>query len=37
MPIFERRAFIDILLEENNKIKSFREQELSKGKNKRKK
>ena len=28
MPIFERRAFIDILMEENNKIKENREREM---------
>ena len=37
MPIFERRAFIDILMEENNKIKENREREMNKAKSKSKK
>jgi len=35
MPVFERRAFIDILMDENNKIKEHREREISKAKSKR--
>ena len=36
MPVFERRAFIDILMEENNKVKEHREREAAKISNKRK-
>ena len=35
MPIFERRGFIDILVEENEKIKQAREREIQKSKSKR--
>lgn len=35
MPIFERRKFIDILMEENDKIKEAREREIQKSKSKR--
>jgi hypothetical protein len=36
MPIYERRAFIDILMEENKKVKEHREREQSKANAKRK-
>jgi len=36
MPIYERRAFIDILMEENKKVKEYREREQSKANAKRK-
>jgi hypothetical protein len=36
MPIYERRAFIDILMEENKKVKEHREKEISKQNSKRK-
>lgn len=36
MPVFERRVFLDILTEENNKIKENREREVTKAKSKRK-
>lgn len=32
MPVFERRKFIDILMEENDKIKEAREREMNKAK-----
>ncbi len=32
MPVFERRKFIDILMEENEKIKEAREREMNKAK-----
>lgn len=35
MPIFERRKFIEILMEENDKIKEAREREIQKSKSKR--
>jgi len=35
MPIFERRKFIEILMEENEKIKDAREREIQKSKSKR--
>lgn len=35
MPIFERRKFIEILMEENEKIKDAREREIQKAKAKR--
>ena len=36
MPVFERRAFIEILMDENNKVKEHREREAAKISNKRK-
>jgi hypothetical protein len=36
MPIYERRAFIEILMEENKKVKEHREREQSKANAKRK-
>jgi hypothetical protein len=36
MPVFERRAFIDILMEENTKVKEQREREIAKQNSKRK-
>jgi hypothetical protein len=36
MPIFERRGFIDILIEEHSKIKENRERESNKIKSKNK-
>ena len=36
MPIFERRKFIEILMEENTKIKEARDREMQKAKSKRK-
>ena len=36
MPVFERRAFIDILMEENSKVKEQREREIAKQNSKRK-
>jgi hypothetical protein len=36
MPVYERRAFIDILMEENKKVKEYREREASKANAKRK-
>jgi hypothetical protein len=35
MPIFERRKFIEILMEENTKIKEARDREMQKAKSKR--
>lgn len=35
MPIFERKSFISILMDENKKIKDHREQEMSKAKNRK--
>jgi len=35
MPVFERRKFIEILMEENDKIKESREREIQKSKSKR--
>ena len=32
MPVFERRKFIDILMEENEKIKEARERQMNKAK-----
>ena len=32
MPVFERRRFIEILMEENDKIKEAREREMRKNK-----
>jgi hypothetical protein len=36
MPVFERRVFLDILMEENNKVKEHREREFNKAKSKKK-
>jgi hypothetical protein len=36
MPVYERRAFIDILMEENKKVKEYREREQAKINSKRK-
>ena len=36
MPVYERRAFIDILMDENKKVKEHREREMSKANAKRK-
>mgnify|MGYP003352510470 FL=1 len=36
MPVFERRAFIEILMDENNKVKEHREREAAKANSKRK-
>jgi hypothetical protein len=36
MPVYERRAFIDILMEENKKVKEHREREVAKANSKRK-
>ncbi len=36
MPVFERRVFLDILMEENNKVKEHREREVNKAKSKKK-
>jgi hypothetical protein len=36
MPVYERRAFIDILMDENKKVKEHREREMSKANSKRK-
>ena len=36
MPVFERRAFIDILTEENKKVREHREREVNKANAKRK-
>lgn len=35
MPIFERRAFIEILMDENKKVKDHRERERNKAKSKK--
>lgn len=35
MPVFERRKYIEILMEENDKIKQAREKEANKAKAKR--
>jgi hypothetical protein len=36
MPVFERRVFLDILMEENKKVKEHREREFNKAKSKKK-
>jgi hypothetical protein len=36
MPVFERRKFIEILMEENEKVKEAREREMQKSRSKRK-